>query len=168
MREQFSDNSADPSDKYSVFRALQQPETHRAANVVAEDSKDTFGAFKTGDHPVSKPDLIPNQFPLPHAGLGHPSNSNSSQTEVNVMGRLNNPNLQGNFGNFQAAAVQGTSQVTLNLFLNLNLNLNLNFITFNKRKIQNGRFPQIALASLGGKRQERIGLHYSLSNLNKV
>ncbi|XP_074629509.1 synergin gamma-like isoform X2 [Acropora palmata] len=110
MGDQFSDHSADPTDKYSVFRALQQPETHRAANMVAEDSKDTFGAFKTGDHPVSKPDLIPNQSPLPHVGLGHPSNSNSSQTEVNVMGRLNNPNLQRNFGNFQTAAVQGTSQ----------------------------------------------------------
>ena len=117
MGEQFSDHSADPSDKYSVFRALQQPETHRATNVVAEDSKGTFGASKTGDHPVSKPDLIPNQFPLPHVGLDHPSNSNSSQTEVNVTGRLNNPSLQRNFGNFQTAAVQGTSQVTLNLFL---------------------------------------------------
>ena len=117
MGEHFSDHSADPSDKYRVFRALKQPETHGATNVVAEGSKDTFGAFKTGDHPVSKPDLIPNQFPLPHGGLGHPSNSNSNQTEVNVIGRLNNANLQTNFGNFQTAAVQGTSQVTLNLFL---------------------------------------------------
>ena len=37
-----------------------------------------------------------------------------------------------------------------------------------EEKIQNGRFRQIALASRGGKRHENIGLHYSLSNLNKV
>ena len=42
------------------------------------------------------------------------------------------------------------------------------YFLFDKRKIQNGRFPQIALASRGGKRQEKIGLHYSLSNLNTV
>ena len=42
------------------------------------------------------------------------------------------------------------------------------YLPLNKRKIQNGRFPEIALASRGGKRQERIGLHYSLSNLDKV
>ena len=42
------------------------------------------------------------------------------------------------------------------------------YLLFDKRKIQNGRFPQIALDSRGGKRQEKIGLHYSLSNLNKV
>ena len=29
-----------------------------------------------------------------------------------------------------------------------------------KEKYKNGRFPQIALASRGGKRQERIGFHY--------
>ena len=46
--------------------------------------------------------------------------------------------------------------------------INQLYLLFNKRKIQNGRFPQIALASRGGKRQERIGLHYSLSNLYKV
>ena len=42
------------------------------------------------------------------------------------------------------------------------------YLLVDKRKIQNGRFPQIALASRGGKRLERIGLHYSLSNLDKV
>jgi len=47
-------------------------------------------------------------------------------------------------------------------------NFNFNFITFNKRKIQNGCFPQIALASRGGKQQEGIGLPHSLSNLDKV
>ena len=49
----------------------------------------------------------------------------------------------------------------------LQLQLQL-YLLFDKRKIQNGRFPQIALARRGGKRQERIGLHYSLSNLDKV
>ena len=49
----------------------------------------------------------------------------------------------------------------------LQLQLQL-YSLFNKRKIQNGRYPQLALASRGGKRQERIGLHYSLSNLYKV
>ena len=29
------------------------------------------------------------------------------------------------------------------------------YLQFNKRKMQNGRFPQIALAGRGGKRQER-------------
>ena len=29
------------------------------------------------------------------------------------------------------------------------------YLLFEKRKIQNGRFPQIALASRGGKRQEK-------------
>ena len=48
------------------------------------------------------------------------------------------------------------------------LQLQLYYINFDKRKIQNGCFPQIALASRGRKRQERIGLHHSLSNLNKV
>ena len=47
-------------------------------------------------------------------------------------------------------------------------NINFNFITFNKRKIQNGCFLQIALASWGGKWQERMGLPYSLLNLDKV
>ena len=51
--------------------------------------------------------------------------------------------------------------------LQLQLQLQL-YLLFDKRKIQNGRFPQMALASRGGKRQEKIGLHYSLSNLNKV
>ena len=37
-----------------------------------------------------------------------------------------------------------------------------------KEKYKMVAFPQIALASRGGKRQEKIGLHYSLSNLNKV
>ena len=40
------------------------------------------------------------------------------------------------------------------------------YLLFDKRKIQNGRFPQIELAGRGGKRQERKG--YSLSNLDKV
>ena len=36
-----------------------------------------------------------------------------------------------------------------------------NFIYYlRKEKYKNGRFPQIALASRGGKRQERIGFHY--------
>ena len=38
----------------------------------------------------------------------------------------------------------------------LQLQLQL-YLLFDKRKIQNGRFPQIALA--GGKRQEKTGLH---------
>jgi len=50
---------------------------------------------------------------------------------------------------------------------NFNFNFQL-YLLFDKRKIQNGRFPQTALASRGGKQQERIGLHYSLSNLDKV
>ena len=41
------------------------------------------------------------------------------------------------------------------------------FSTFNfiyylrKEKYKNGRFPQIALASRGGKQRERIGFHYN-------
>ena len=42
-------------------------------------------------------------------------------------------------------------------------NFNFNFIYYlTKEKYKNGRFTQIALASRGGKRQERIGFHYSL------
>ena len=37
-----------------------------------------------------------------------------------------------------------------------------------QKKIQNGRFRQLALASRGGKRHKREGYHYSLSNLNKI
>ena len=41
---------------------------------------------------------------------------------------------------------------------NLTLTFNFNFIYYlTKEKVQNGRFPQIASASRGGKRQERIG-----------
>ena len=42
-------------------------------------------------------------------------------------------------------------------------NFNFNFIYYlTKEKCKNGHFTQIALASRGGKRQERIGFHYSL------
>ena len=45
---------------------------------------------------------------------------------------------------------------------------NFNFIYYLTKENTNGRFPQIALASRGGKRQKREGRHNSSSNLNKI
>ena len=50
--------------------------------------------------------------------------------------------------------------------LNFNFQFQL-YLQFDKRKIQNGRFPQIAFTSRDRKRQERRGLNYSLSDLEE-
>ena len=52
----------------------------------------------------------------------------------------------------------GNSELKLPVLTVVCIQLQLQlYLLFDKRKIQNGRFPQIALASRGGKRQEKIG-----------
>ena len=101
-----SDHSIDPNDKYSVFRAVEQPDVDAMASSPSVDSKDRFGAFHSGDIPMSQP----SQLPLLHSGVSQ-SSSGWNQTEVSSIGGSNVSSQQQNFGHFQTVTGQGMNEV---------------------------------------------------------
>ena len=110
-----SDHSIDPNDKYSVFRAVDQPEENSITNSPSVDSKDRFGAFQSGDQLVMKALSQPSQVPLFQGGVSQPSSGwNRTEAGSIPVGGSNPPNQQQNFGHFQSlqsVAAHGTNEV---------------------------------------------------------
>ena len=81
-----SDHSIDPNDKYSVFRAVDQPEvTSIVGSSSSMASKDRFGAFQSGDQPVMKTGPPPGEVPSFQGGVSQQS-SGWNKTEVHSTG----------------------------------------------------------------------------------
>ena len=69
-----SDHSIDPNDKYSVFRAVDNPETTSIASSSSVDSRDDFAAFRSADQPIMmKAGSQPSEVPLFQGGISQPS-----------------------------------------------------------------------------------------------
>lgn len=79
-----SDHSIDPNDKYSVFRAVDQPEVTSIAASPSMDSKDSFGAFQS-DQPVKKSVPPIGEVPLFQGGVSQQSGG-WNRTEVSSTG----------------------------------------------------------------------------------
>lgn len=104
-----SDHSIDPNDKYSVFRAVDNPETTSIASSSSVDSRDDFAAFRSADQPIMmKAGSQPSEVPLFQGGISEPS-SNWNRLETSSMGGSKLPNQQ-DFGNFQCVLGQRTNE----------------------------------------------------------
>ncbi|KAL9988732.1 hypothetical protein ACROYT_G003211 [Oculina patagonica] len=121
-----SDHSIDPNDKYSVFRAVDQPaEATSIAASPSMDSKEGFGVFQSGDQPVMKCGPPPGEVSLFQGGVSQQSGG-WNRTEVSSTGghfQSVMPNKQDEFGDFQGQAGfnnKSISSVPYNLGHNLN------------------------------------------------
>lgn len=109
-----SDQSIDPNDKYSVFRAVDQSGAIDVTSSSSMDSQDRLGAFHSHDQPVAKPGPQPSHLPLLHSGVSQPS-SGWGQTEVRNVGGSSILTQQQNFGQLQSTASQDTEEVRCKL-----------------------------------------------------
>lgn len=84
-----SDHFIDPNDKYSVFRAVDQPEVTSTVGSSSSsmDSRDRFGAFQSGDQPVMKTGPPPGEVPSFQGGVSQQSSATGwNKTEVHSTG----------------------------------------------------------------------------------
>jgi len=89
-----SDHSVDPNDKYSVFRAVDQPEVTSIAVTPSMDKNDRFGGFQSGDQSAMKTEPPPGEVAFFQGGVNQQI-SGWNKTEVSSAG-----------GHFQSAANQ--------------------------------------------------------------
>ena len=105
-----SDQSFDPNDKYSVFRAVDQSGAIDMTSSPSMGSQDRLGVFHSHDQPVAKPGPQPNHLPLLHSGVSQTS-SGWGQAEVSSVGGSSILSQQQNFGQLQSTASRGTEEV---------------------------------------------------------
>jgi len=88
-------HSIDPNDKYSVFRAVDQPEVSSIAEATPSmDQNARFGAFQSGDGSAMKTEPPPGEVALFQGGVSQ-QNTEWNKPEVSSTG-----------GHFQSAANQ--------------------------------------------------------------
>lgn len=105
-----SDLSIDPSDRYSVFRTIDNPESTSLATSSSVDSKDDFGAFKSVDSPsMVKIGSQASEFSAFQDGAGQIS-SGLNRRETGTTGS-SLPIQRQDFGNFQSVLSHKTDQV---------------------------------------------------------
>ena len=89
-------HSIDPNDKYSVFRAVDQPEVSSIAEATPSmDQNARFGAFQSGDGSAMKSEPPTGEVALFQGGVSQQSTTEWNKPEVSSTG-----------GHFQSAANQ--------------------------------------------------------------
>lgn len=65
-----SNQTIDPNDRYSVFRAVSQPDVSNIAASPSVESNERFGVFQSSEQPAVNAQLQSGRVPLFQAGFG--------------------------------------------------------------------------------------------------